>query len=82
MGSVHPISFRMGSKALLQLLKFRIRYLSLTNQKVCLLGRLFLMKKSDLIILSWQALASALLLNYGKKAKRFLPALAQEGEIW
>jgi hypothetical protein len=31
----------MGSKALLQLLKFRIRYLSLTNQKVCLLGRLF-----------------------------------------
>ena len=41
MGSVYPVSFRMGSKALLQLLKFRIRYLSLTNQKVCLLRRLF-----------------------------------------
>lgn len=82
MGSVHPISFRMGSKALLQLLKFRIRYLSLTNQQVCLLGRLFSLAKSSLIILSKQALASALLLNYRKKAKRFLPALAKKGEIW
>lgn len=82
MGPVHPISFRMGSKALLQLLKFRIRYLSLTNQKVCLLGRLFLMKKSYLIILSWLGVASALLPDYRKKAKRFLTALAQEGEIW
>jgi hypothetical protein len=40
------------------------------------------MKKLGLIILSWQALASALLLNYRKKAKRFLPALAKKGEIW
>lgn len=40
------------------------------------------MKKSDLIILSWQARASALLLNNRKKAKRFLPALAKEREIW
>lgn len=82
MGPVHPISFRMGSKALLQLLKFRIRYLSLTNQEVCLLGRLFSLAKSSLIILSKLAFASALLPDYRKKAKRFLPALAQEGEIW
>ncbi|EOD02589.1 hypothetical protein OKX59_06305 [Lactobacillus delbrueckii subsp. indicus] len=40
------------------------------------------MKKSGLIILSKQSLASALLLDNRKKAKRFLPALAKKGEIW
>ncbi|MFV4923028.1 hypothetical protein [Lactobacillus delbrueckii] len=40
------------------------------------------MKKSGLIILIKLALASALLLDNRKKAKRFLPALAQRGKIW
>ncbi|AQR54710.1 hypothetical protein ACXO1P_04705 [Lactobacillus delbrueckii subsp. bulgaricus] len=38
------------------------------------------MKKSDVIILSKLAFASALLLDNRKKAKRFLPALAQRGK--